>query len=152
MFFLFCLGWVVAATAAPGKPVRLRNALAAPETTLHVQSSTLASPATSGLFILQFREPLRPGWREQLTALGVDLLRYVPEDAFVAKFTSVRVAQIRALGFVQFLGDYRASQKVHRAFLRRRRIEAGGELSARRDSRRQIARTQARESAPRWRW
>ncbi len=114
MFFLFCLGLVVSATAAPGKPVRLRNALVAPETTLQVQSSTLASPATSGLFIIQFREPLRPAWREQLTALGVDLLRYVPEDAFVAKFTSVRVAQIRALGFVQVVGDYRAAQKVHR--------------------------------------
>jgi len=30
------------------------------------------------LFIVQFREPLRPEWREQLRSLGVTLTRYVP--------------------------------------------------------------------------
>ena len=37
----------------------------------------------------------------------------MPDDAFVAKFENVSAAEIRALGFVQFVGEYRSEQKVH---------------------------------------
>ncbi len=87
--------------------------MAAPEIVAQAQTPALAGTAATGLFVIQFREPLQPAWRDQLCTLGVDLLRYVPDDAFVARFSNARVAQIRALGFVQFVGDYRAAQKIH---------------------------------------
>lgn len=46
--------------------------------------------------------------------MGVDLLRYVPDDAFVARFDAVRVGDVRRLGYVQFVGDYRSEHKIHR--------------------------------------
>ena len=65
------------------------------------------------MFVIQFRESPKTQWRVQLAKLGVTLLNYIPDDAFVAKFENVNAAEIRALGFVQFVGEYRAEQKVH---------------------------------------
>jgi hypothetical protein len=42
-------------------------------------------PAT-GLFLLQFDHAVTLDERAQLRAEGVELLKYVPQDAFIAKF------------------------------------------------------------------
>ncbi len=109
--FLVCtLGFALMAGAAE-KPLRLRNPLPPPPpgaTTQH-----LARPQSSGLFIVQFRDGLRPEWRAQLASHGVTLLRYVPEDAFVARFRNATPDEIRALPFVQFVTSYQAQQKIH---------------------------------------
>lgn len=109
-FVWICLAFTVAANAAQ-KPIRLRNPIVtnAPAFT---QSSLAATPVT-GLFVIQFREPLRPEWREQLQVLGVDLLRSAPEDAFIARLDKVRPAAVRQLSFVSFVGEYRAENKLH---------------------------------------
>ncbi|MFO1512738.1 MAG: S8 family serine peptidase [Verrucomicrobiota bacterium] len=124
-FILICLFFVVSATAAP-KPIRLRNPLAAPQSTALLPSPTSNAPAT-GLFIVQFRAPLQPAWREQLRSLGVSLVRYVPDDAFVARFENVSPAEVSGLNFVQFVGEYRAEQKLHRKL---HNLLAAGALAA----------------------
>ena len=103
---LICLCFVLVSNAAQ-KPIRLRNPISATPS-----ASPAASPA-NGLFVIQFREALQPEWREQLRELGVNLTRYVPDDAFVAKFRNARPADISALSFVQFVSEYRAEHKVH---------------------------------------
>ena len=110
-FILICLFSVVAVNGA-SKTLRLRNSVPVPE--LAVPPASLAAPPITGLFVIQFREPLAPAGREQLRALGVDLLRYVPDDAFVARFENVRPAAVARLNFVQFIGEYRAEYKLHR--------------------------------------
>jgi hypothetical protein len=102
----------VAAHGAPQKPIRLRNQVVTAKSPGLIPSSANA-PAT-GLFLIQFRESLKPEWREQLRLRGVNLLRYVPDDAFVARFVNVHVNEVQALGFVQFIGEYRAEHKVNR--------------------------------------
>mgnify|MGYP001602156105 FL=1 len=102
---------MIFATAAE-KPIWLRNPIPAPTPPTPPARAAVSAPA-SGLFVVQFRKPLQPEWRAELARLGVTLLRYVPDDAFVAKFQNVRPENIRALGYVQFVGEYRAEQKIH---------------------------------------
>jgi subtilisin family serine protease len=102
------------------KPIRLRNEIISPET-----PAALATPArlgaqnpgddaeTSGLFLIQFTSAPKPAWREQLRAQGVELLSYVPDDAFVAKLDRAKPGQIRKLNFVQWIGQYRTDYKLH---------------------------------------
>jgi len=109
---LVCALGLSATTAAPVKSIRLRNPLStnAPAT---IPTPLVAPAPANGLFIIQFRDALKPEWRNELTKLGVTLLRYVPDDAFVAKLRSGQLNQIRALSFVQFVGAYGAEQKIH---------------------------------------
>ena len=123
---MLCLSFSLPALAAPNKPIRFRNALSESKTVVQVQALSAPSSPASGLFVIQFRESLKPGWRAQLHSLGVDLLRYVPDDAFVAKFSKANVSEIRALGFVQFVGEYGAQQKVHHQLLQNTPGVAGG--------------------------
>ena len=109
---LVCAMGISVAAAASEKSIRLRNPIST-NTPAAAQSRSLAPSTTSGLFVIQFRDPLKPEWREQLAKMGVTLLRYVPDDAFLAKIQNARPADIRALGFVQFVGEYRAEQKIH---------------------------------------
>jgi hypothetical protein len=78
-------------------------------TTLQPQS---ASTNSSGLFLVQFADRLQPAWREQLRQMRVELLRYVPDDAFLARFEGVDLAQVTQLSFVQWFGPYRPEHKI----------------------------------------
>lgn len=42
--------------------------------------------AVSGLYLVQFNGPLEMARRAELRQAGVELLQYVPDDAFIAKF------------------------------------------------------------------
>ena len=67
----------------------------------------------AGLFLVQFDGAADPGRRKEMHALGVDLLKYVPDDAFIARFNGVPPAKIQALSYVRWIGPYRADYKVH---------------------------------------
>ncbi len=102
----------LASTSAAEKPIRLRNPISTSAPAV-LQSQRLVPAVANGLFVIQFREAVKPEGREQLAQLGVTLLRYVPEDAFIAKLKQVQLDQVRALSFVQFVGAYQAEQKIH---------------------------------------
>jgi hypothetical protein len=38
---------------------------------------------TTGLFLVQLEGALVSGWQSELRSLGVELLKYVPDDAFI---------------------------------------------------------------------
>jgi hypothetical protein len=76
------------------------------------QAVSVQSPA-SGLFLVQFESPLTPAGRTELQALGVDLLKYVPDDAFIAKFNGVSPGKVSALNFVRWVGPYGSDYKIH---------------------------------------
>src|SRR5262249_4824203 len=58
-------------------------------------------------------------WSTQLAALGVELIRYVPEDAFVARLDRTALDRLEALEFVRWVGPYRAEHKVHASVKKR---------------------------------
>ena len=100
-------------TAAQSKTIRLRNETIStpPKGGVGLQSLA-AEPPVSGLFLVQFNGPPQAAWLEQLQALRVHVLRYVPDDAFVAQFEAVSPNQVRPLSFIRWVGPYRPDHKI----------------------------------------
>src|SRR5262245_39327377 len=97
--FLLCL-------AAGAQPIRLRNEII--DTTpvaARLPAAVVAQDnlAASGLFLIQFTGPMQAEWPQQLRGLGIELLRYVPDHAFVAKLDNARPAQVKGLPFVRWV-------------------------------------------------
>jgi hypothetical protein len=103
------------AADALAKPIRLRNETFLPEQAkaIGVERSSTMPARSSGLFVIQFQDEPRPEWRAQVEALGADLLRYVPEDAFVAHCRNVPLDQLESLPFVNQVREYRPEHKLH---------------------------------------
>ena len=84
----------------------------APTARFQAQGLSAQTPA-SGLFLIQFENSLPSSERAELRSLGVELLKYVPEDAFVARFNNVSAAKIGGLSYVCWVGPYRPDDKIH---------------------------------------
>jgi hypothetical protein len=99
---------------AQEKHLRLRNELITTRAGEKAAASMEGQTTnTTGLFLVQFEGHPLPGQRAELQALGVDLLKYVPDDGFIARFTNASPSQARALGFIRWVGPYRAAHKIH---------------------------------------
>ena len=117
---------------AEPKWIRLRTE------SIRTESSVLAAASrrptvdrpVSGLFLIQFNGRFQPGWKEQLQGAGVELLRYVPDDAFIVRGENVSLEAIRALDFVRWAGEYRSDHKIHPAVRRRAAQAVAGEAPA----------------------
>src|ERR1041384_5553769 len=100
---LFLLGLFALTVHGQNKPIRLRNEFSSPSAS---PEKAAANPGKdkdqiiTGLRLVQFTGPFQSSWEAQLQGLGVQLLRYVPEDAFIAQFSNVRLNALRALPFV----------------------------------------------------
>ena len=114
--FVFAIAAPRGAGAAEAKTIRLRNEIirteATPKATKGPQALVADAPV-SGLFLVQFQGPLQAAWRDELLRAGVTLLRFVPEDTFVARLDRASLARVRAQPFVHWVGVYRADYKVH---------------------------------------
>src|SRR5262245_9763957 len=64
------------------------------------------------LYLLQLVDDPPPDWKQQLEALKVDLLRPVPQDAYVVELEGSDLARIETLPFVQWVGPYRPEHKA----------------------------------------
>ena len=117
-------GWFMLATvllclaglSAPADTqfIRLRNErIATSSPTRPAVSAQALEPAVSGLYLIQFEGVTQPAWRDFLRTSGVDLLRFVPENAFIVRLNQVRLSQLRALPFVRWVGPYRPEHKLH---------------------------------------
>ena len=107
---------VVLGASAETKLIRLRNErIATPDAPAF--SPAIAPPAraqaqnVSGLHLIQFHIHLTPSMRLALEAHHVQLIKYVPDDAFIARLDNANPAAIRSLPFVRWLGEYRADHK-----------------------------------------
>ena len=122
----------VFAAHAQTKSIKLRNeGISTPPKS---QRAADAQPkdghgSASGLVVIQFEGRVQPEWREQLRVMGVELLRYVPEDAFVARFENVQSNQVEALDFVRWVGDFRPEHKVHQKVRDRAKTKADEPLA-----------------------
>ncbi|HET7624542.1 MAG TPA: S8 family serine peptidase, partial [Verrucomicrobiae bacterium] len=100
--------------AAP-KTIRLRNKTIVISSAAKSAAISQAAKPVSGLFLIQFTNSIRPEWRAQLEREGVRLLRFVPDDAFVAKFQNANSAQIQAHPFVNGMVPYQPEYKMDSA-------------------------------------
>ena len=109
--------FILSAQADP-KLIRLRNETISTEPPVKAAAAVQRQApdrAVSGLFLIQFNATVQSAWKDQLQLLRVELLRYVPDDAFIVRCDQANLDQVRALEFVRWVGDYRADHKIHRA-------------------------------------
>ncbi len=109
---------VLANCAAQGEPryIRLRHGIidtSQPDRPAAAAQPAAGAQAASGLYLVQFRDHLQPAWRAALAARRIELLQYVPDDAFVARLDGVSLPELRALPFVRWVGEYKPEHKLH---------------------------------------
>ncbi len=112
--------WGAVSVQAQHKVIRLRNEFintSPPARGAAARSGQGFSPAASGLYLIQFTEPFDPAWRAELQGRNVELLRYVPEDAFVARLNGARLDDLASLPYVQWIGAYRPGHKIEASLL-----------------------------------
>ena len=63
--------------------------------------------------MIQLEGQLEPAWKKELSSLGVELIKYVPDDSYIAHFENAVPENVRALGYVRYVGPFRADQKIH---------------------------------------
>ena len=109
---LIGLGWAVGAAGAQ-KTIRLRNEtlVTSPEPAAAGRAKA-AEPAVSGLYLVQLTGPLAEAWRAPLKAAGVEVLRYVPDDCYIARVQGVPLQLVRRLPFVHWVGPLRPEHKL----------------------------------------
>ncbi|MGH7970817.1 MAG: S8 family serine peptidase, partial [Limisphaerales bacterium] len=101
---------------ALGQSIRLRNEVIDPASASQRQAMTAhlqAATPLSGLFLLQLTTPPDAVRRAELRAAGVDLVKYVPDNAFVARISQVSPATLAGMPFVRWFGPYQPAYKVH---------------------------------------
>ncbi|HZM06290.1 MAG TPA: S8 family serine peptidase [Candidatus Saccharimonadales bacterium] len=77
------------------------------------EPKSVESTNGSRLYLIQFEAHPLAAQRAVLQSLGVDLLKYVPDDAFIARLTNASPGQVRALNFVRWVGPYMVKHKIH---------------------------------------
>lgn len=93
--------------SADAKPIKLRTGQIEP------RGRAVQAGVDGGLFLVQLRDNPPPNWRGQVQQIGIQLLRYVPEDTFIARIPAGSVARVAALPFVEGVGGYLPEHKVH---------------------------------------
>jgi subtilisin family serine protease len=96
------------------KLIRLRNELITtqkqPQAGLHARRE---DRVVSGVFLVQFTGPFQEEWGKTVQEMGLELLRFVPEDAFVARGEAVQLSRLREQPFIHWVGPYRPEYKLH---------------------------------------
>jgi len=92
-----------------GRAARATLARLAPEEVLGDPLDGTLDP-DAGLYVVQFRAPVRDAWLEELAEAGAELVQYVPWNAYVVALEPGEVegfsATLRARPMVQHLGVY----------------------------------------------
>lgn len=125
---------------APLPPIRLQAGTFTPglqEELALPDSLTIDGYARNqqGYYIVQFRSPVESDSKNQLTAMGVDVLSYLPDFAFKVRMTPEQAAEVDALSDVLWVGVFQPGFKlspdlqVGGAALYTARIEQGADAT-----------------------
>jgi serine protease AprX len=105
----------VSAPLAAEKAIKLRNEtiLTTPPDRTALKRQSVEQEA-EGLYLIQLEENPPANWRHELEGLGLQVLQYIPDDAFLVSARRVAPGRIRTQGFVRYFGKYRPEHKVLR--------------------------------------
>jgi Subtilase family len=69
------------------------------------------------MHLVQFSGPAQPAWRDDLIKAGVDIISYIPQNAYLVYGDSASIARVQTLAaqapHVQWEGPYRSDFKIH---------------------------------------
>ena len=104
------------------KQIRLRTGIITTAPAGGSAAATIAAAAqvraqaqtpASGLYLIQFENQIQSADRAALQAMGVELVKYVPDDTFIARFNNVSPEAVRGLASIRWVGPYAADYKIH---------------------------------------
>ncbi|MBL8725424.1 MAG: S8 family serine peptidase [Planctomycetes bacterium] len=72
----------------------------------------LGAPSGNRLFLVQFQTQILEPYRRALEARGVEVLHYLPENAFFVRGDRAQVLALRQLPFVRWVGDLQNGFKL----------------------------------------
>ncbi len=111
-------------------------------TTDSTNSSSAAAPVQkerfkgSRLRLIQFAGPVKQVWLEELQRVGLEIIAYVPNNAYLVRENtnsasrldaSIRAAQNDGVAFIQWQGDFKPEHKIHPALVTS--MNEGGEVT-----------------------
>ncbi|HKQ38925.1 MAG TPA: S8 family serine peptidase [Verrucomicrobiae bacterium] len=99
--------------SAYSKPIKLRSGQIEPRGESARGHGPTQPRGDADLYLIQLKDNPPRDWRGEIKALGVQVLRYVPEDSFIARIPAGSVARIGMLQFVEWVGEYLPEHKVH---------------------------------------
>ncbi|MCK4756949.1 MAG: hypothetical protein KAS67_00695, partial [Thermoplasmata archaeon] len=68
--------------------------------------------ANSDKYIVQFKGPIMPAWKQELKDLGAKVHQYVEDNAYVVEMDEAAKSDIDKLANVQWVGEYHPAYKV----------------------------------------
>ena len=89
-----------------------------------------SSRAGSSAELIQFAGPIQPDWYEALQKTGVQIVSYVPDNAYLVYGDAAAVAQAQHGPGVQWAGAFQSEHKVHPQARQRRTDEFSVQLVA----------------------
>ncbi len=69
--------------------------------------------STHPYHLVQFDGPVLPAWRDQVLALGVDLVAYLPDHAFFARVPDGALEDLREVEHVRYVGPIHPAYRIH---------------------------------------
>lgn len=104
-----------AQSSGRSKSIHLRNErITTRDRSVQPRSEQPAPANARRLTLIQFEGPIQPEWRESLQRLGVDLLRYIPEDTYIAHLGNTPPGQLKRLEFIRWVGPYKPEHRIHK--------------------------------------
>ena len=98
-------------------PIRLNNTIfnpglgERPQVPLGLTISSYAA-GQRGYYIVQSSGPVQESWKNQVSALGGELLEYIPDFAFKVRMNPAQAARVAALGDVAWVGIFQPAYKL----------------------------------------
>jgi len=75
------------------------------------------APGQRGYYIVQFRGPIEQAWKDEVAALGADILDYIPDFAFKVRMNPAQASRAAALGAVAGVSIFQPAYKLDPALL-----------------------------------
>jgi len=104
------------AAAPPGPVLRLQRGVFDPLRSKPVLPAGLTvddfPQAGRAQTVVQFEGPIQPAWRQALEALGVQVLDYVPDFAFLVMADGAQREAMRGLTAVRYVGPWQPAYKI----------------------------------------
>ena len=94
------------------------------------------APGQRGYYLVQFQGPVLDSWKADVTALGAELLEYVPDFAFKVRMTSEQATRVEQAPSVAWVGLFHPGYKLRPDLVRNGRhaysvrVERGADAAA----------------------
>jgi len=69
-------------------------------------------PDTKMPYIVQTNGPITEDWRNELANNGVEIVSYIPDNAYLVRLSEDQAEKVRCLGSVRWLGEYHPAYKM----------------------------------------